>query len=70
MAEELVAQVGEHALARPAGQVGVRGGEPEREERDAEEESDDLRQPAEVAGLMPSSIASFARYGGASATSV
>ena len=38
MGEELVPQVGEDALARPAGEVRVRGREHEREEREAEEE--------------------------------
>ena len=69
--EELVAEVGEDALADPAGQIGVRGGEDEREQGGGEEERDDPRQPARgPAALIPWSIASFARYGGASATSV
>jgi hypothetical protein len=51
--EERIAQVGEDALARPAGQIRVDGGEDEGEEREDEEHGDDLRQPVEVAGADP-----------------
>ena len=50
LGEELVPQIGEHALARPAGQIGVRGREHERDDRGAEEEHDDPGQPGEVLG--------------------
>ncbi len=53
LAEELVAKVGEDALAGPPGQIRVGGGEGEGEQRRGEEQDDDLRQPAEVAGADP-----------------
>ena len=69
--EELVPQVGEHALARPAGEVRVRGREREGEDRRSRGRGATIQvSRSRSCALMPSSIASFARYGGASATSV
>ena len=48
LGEELVPQIGEHALPRPAGQIGVHGREDERGDRSAEEDHDDQGQPGEV----------------------
>ena len=48
VAEEVVAQVGEHPLARPAGEVRLRVGEDEPERRDGDERDD---EPLEVAGV-------------------
>ena len=67
VAEERVAQVGEDALARPAGEVRLRGRRLRscrgRRRRRARRSS---TGPAGRCARMPLSIASFARYGGAS----
>ena len=71
VAEERVAQVGEDALARPAGEVRLRGGGCDRAEAGGDEERDDPRRA--LRGRCrgsPWSIASFARYGGASEIAV
>ena len=51
--EEPVAKVGEDPFADPAGQIGVRCRECEREQGGDEEERDDPRQPAQVLRLDP-----------------
>ena len=53
VAEELVPEVGEHSLARPAGQVRVRGGKEERGHRRGQEEDDDPGEPVEVRVVDP-----------------
>ena len=65
VAEELVAEVGEDPLARPAGEVRLRGRRARvREAGDEEERDDPARARRGRPRAMPSSIASFARYGG------
>ena len=46
--EQPLAQVGEDALADPAGEVRLGGGEDERADPRKEEEHDDLREPVEI----------------------
>ncbi len=69
VAEEVVAQVGEHPLARPAGEVGLRVGADERQHGDTDERDDDPVEPA-MFPLATSSTAAPTRSGGASEAAV
>ena len=67
--EELAAQVGEHALAGPAGEVRLRVAEPDPEDAGGDERDDDPAEQLRVAALDLVDRAPT-RYGGASATAV
>ena len=68
--EELVSEVGQDPLARPAGEVRLRRARSEVQHSRHNEEHDDDRQDVQVVLLDPWSIAILARYGGASAVAV